>query len=143
MPNPPPVFHPVTMIPTVLKITDDSVVEAKEQLARIKIVKERPHILDDDLVERSLKLYKEQNDDSAYFLQQCSFWRKEKLSELQLAQVQEIENCTHLLTDINNQLIAIFEYCKNYTIDKILAKDDLELALDFLAGKTPLFKGKL
>jgi hypothetical protein len=47
-----------------------------------------------------------------------------------------------LLIDINNQLIEIFKYCKDFTINKILAKDDLELALDFLTGKTPFLKDK-
>ena len=45
--------------------------------------------------------------------------------------------------DINNQLIAIFERCKDFTINKILAKDDLELAFDFLTGKTHFVKGPL
>lgn len=142
MSKPQPTFQPLTMIPTVLKITDDMLVGAKEQLANMKIAKEKPHILDDNIIERSLKLYKEQNDDSALFLQQCSIWEQEQLTELQLTQVQEIENCTHLLIDINNQLIAIFEHCKDFTINKILAKDDLELAFDFLTGKTPFLKDK-
>jgi hypothetical protein len=73
---------------------------------------------------------------------QCSIWEQEQLTELQLTQVQEIENCTHSLIDINNQLIAIFEHCKDFTINKILAKDDLELAFDFLMGKTPFLKDK-
>lgn len=135
-------FQPLTVIPTVLKITDDMLLAAKEQLANMQMAKEKPHILDDDIVERSLKLYKEQNEDSAFFLQQCSIWKQEKLTELQLTQVQEIESLTNLLIDINNQLIAIFEHCKDFTINKILAKDDLELAFDLLTGKTPFVKDK-
>lgn len=142
MSKPQPTFHPLTMIPTLLKITDDMLVAAKEQLANMKIAKEKPHILDDDIVERSLKLHKEQNDDSALFLQQCSIWKQEELTELQLTQVQAIENFTNLLIDINNQLIAIFEHCKDCTINKILAKDDLELAFDFLMEGAPFLKDK-
>jgi len=135
-------FQPITMIPIVLRITDNMLIEAKEQLTNMKKVKEKPHILDDDIVARSLKLYQGQNDDSVHFLEQCNIWKQEQLSELQLTQVQKIENYTHLLIDINNQLIAIFKYCKDFTINKILAKDDLELAFDFLTGKTDFLKDK-
>lgn len=130
-----PTFQPITMIPTLLKISNEMLLTSKAQLTNMKIAKDKPHILDDDIIDRSLNLYKHQNDDSAIFLQQCSIWKKEQLTELQLAQVQEIENCTHLLIDVNDQLIDICEHCKEYTINKILEKDDLELAFDFLTGK--------
>jgi hypothetical protein len=67
MSKPQPTFQPLTMIPTVLQITDDMWVEAKKQLTTMKVAKEKPHILDDAIIERSLKLYKEQNEDSAFF----------------------------------------------------------------------------
>ena len=41
MSKPQPTFQPLTMIPTVLKITDDMLVGAKEQLANMKIAKEK------------------------------------------------------------------------------------------------------
>ena len=41
-----------------------------------------------------------------------------------------------------NLIIQIqnLEKCKNHTIDKILEKDDLELALEFLTGELQLPK---
>lgn len=44
------------------------------------------------------------------------------------------------LIKINNQILDIVDKCKNSTIDKVLAKDDLELALDALSGKITLPK---
>jgi hypothetical protein len=133
-------FHHVTLIPTMLEITSGMLEAFKEQLCNMKIAKEKPQVLDDDIVNRFLELCKKQNEDAVFFLQQCNIWKQEELTELQLKQVQEIENNTHLLTDINNQLLAILDYCKDFTIDKILEKDDMELALDVLRGKIPFPK---
>jgi hypothetical protein len=40
------------------------------------------------------------------------------------------------LIDINNQILFIVRACKDFTIDKILEKSDMELALDMLTGKS-------
>lgn len=131
------IFHPITKAVAILEIARGMLDSSKEQLETMEQVKDRPHVLDDAIINRSLKLYPEQNEDADIFLQQCAIWRKDKLDEVQLYQVQEIENCTRLLKDINNQILSIVDYCKDFTIDKILEKDDLELALDTLTGRIP------
>ena len=140
MPNRNPTFQPPHMIPTVLEITIGTLDAAIEQLGNMEKAKERPWVLDDDIIARSLKLYKEQNEDSEFFLKQCIMWKKGYLTELQLKQVLEIESSTHSLKDINDRLVSIFEYCKSRTIDKIMEKDDMELALEVLTGKMPFPK---
>jgi len=69
------------------------------------------------------------------FLQQCAIWRKQELNEVQSYQIQEIEKCTKSLIDTNNQILFIINAYKDSTIDKILEKSDIELALDMLTGK--------
>ena len=54
---------------------------SKEQLETMKKAKDRPNILDDKIINRSIKLYTKQNEDSDVFLQQCKIWRKDKLTE--------------------------------------------------------------
>ena len=51
-----------------------------------------------------------------------------------------IEENINSLLKINNQILAIVDACKDSTINKILAKDDLELAIDALSGKITLPK---
>ncbi len=52
-----------------------------------------------------------------------------------LTQVEQIEYFSQELDNTNAELVRILEKCKNHTIDKILEKDDSELALKFLTGK--------
>lgn len=140
MTNKQPIFQSLSKIRNILEITHIMLEESKEQLGRMREVKEKPHILDNDIVSRSLKLYKEQNEDAKFFIKQCNIWKQEKLTELQAIRVKEIECNANLLTEINNKLLSIFNYCKDQTINKIMEKDDMELALDFLTGKITLPK---
>lgn len=135
-----PNFHPITKALTILEITRGMLDSSRQQLENMQDAKDKPHVLDDELINRSIKLYTEQNEDSDIFLQQCAIWRKDNLTEVQLYQVQEIEKTTYELTKVNNEILAIVNTCKDYTIDKILEKDDVELAFDVLTGKIPFPK---
>lgn len=140
MKNKQPIFQPISMIRQILEITQGMLEESKNQLELTKEAKEKPHVLDDDMVDRALKLYKEQNESAKIFINQCKIWKQEKLTELQAVQVQEIEYSTNLLIETNNELLSIFNYCKDRTINKVIEKDDMALALDFLTGKITLPK---
>ena len=129
-------FQPITKALVILEITRGMLDSSRDQLETMQQVKDRPHILDDAIIDRSLKLYTAQNVDSDMFLQQCAIWRKQELNEVQSYQIQEIEKCTKSLIDTNNQILFIINACKDSTIDKILEKSDMELALDMLTGKS-------
>jgi len=133
---------PIREALTILELTRNILDDSKEQLKNMKEIKDKPYLLDDVLINRSIKLYTKQNEDSDIFLEQCRRWRKEQLTEVQLYQVQEIENIIHEFTNINNEILTIINTCKDYTIDKILKKDDMELVFDFLTEKASLFKEK-
>jgi len=132
------ISQPLSMISTILEIASSSLAASKEQLGYMEMAKEKPHMLDDAIISRSLKLYKEQNENSTHYLRQCKIWKQEQLNKLQLMQVEEVEDCTNKLIEVTNKLLAIFSYCQDHTINKILGKDDMEFALDFLSGKIKL-----
>jgi hypothetical protein len=44
------------------------------------------------------------------------------------------------MLEINKEILEILDYCKDYTIDKIMQKDEMELALEVLTGKIPFPK---
>ena len=140
MQNKQPNFHPISKALTILELNRGMLDSSRQQLENMQDAKDKPHVLDDKIINRSIKLYTEQNKDSDIFLQQCAIWRKGSLTEVQLYQVQEIEKTTNELTKINNDILSIINSCKDYTIDKILEKDDVELAFDVLTGKIPFPK---
>jgi len=133
-------YQPITKALSILELTKDMLDASREQLETMQQVKDKPYLLGDALINRSLKSYTAQNEEIDVFLQQCAIWRKEKLNEVNLYQVQEIESCICLLKDVNDQIISIANYCKDFTMDEILEKDNLELALDILLRKIPFHR---
>ena len=83
MQNQQPTFHPISKAFSFLEITDGMLKSSQEQLVNMENIKDKPHILNDELINRSVKLYKSQNEDLDIFLQQCSLWRKKELTEVQ------------------------------------------------------------
>ena len=135
-------LQPISMALYILELTRGDLDSSKEQLENMQEIKHKAYILDDEMINRSIRLYAAQNEDNALILQQCAIWKKEELTEVQLYQVEEIEKLTHELNKVNKKIFEIVNYCKDKTINNILEKDDLELALEFLTGEITLPKGK-
>jgi len=135
-----PTFHHISKALSILEITHGMLESSKDQLVNMENIKDKPYVLNDELINRSIKLYTSQNEDLDIFLQQCVIWKNKELNELQQYQVTTIEENINSLLKINNQILAIVDACKDSTINKILAKDDLELAIDALSGKITLPK---
>lgn len=133
-------FHPFSMLPTILMISEGQLESSKEQLINMEAVKDKPHVLDDEIINRSLKLYNEQNEDVNAFLEQCRRWKEQSPNSRQLAQIQQVEDCNKKLLEINTQILSIIDRCKDHTINKILEKSDLELGCDLLGIVVDLTK---
>lgn len=53
-------FHPLSMLPTLLTVSEGQLDSSREQLISMKAVEDKPHVLDDKIINRSLKLYNDQ-----------------------------------------------------------------------------------
>ena len=135
--------QPISMIPMIYDLSENMLESSQENLESFEEVQDNPHILDDDIVERSIKLYTEQNEDIAYFIGQCKQWQKETLTPKQKQKVMKCESNYKELRKINKRILFLMDHYKDRTIEKILEKDDIEMALDFLMGNiSPLSEGK-
>lgn len=130
-------FQNTYMIPRLLEVTSETLEGSKEQLINLSAAKEKPYVLDDEIISRSENLYKAQVEDAEFYLAQVKYWKGCKLTEEEWRRIHEIEDKTNELIKANKEILDILQYCKKYTIDKILAKDDMELAIDVLSGKIP------
>jgi hypothetical protein len=133
--KPTPNWYSPTMISVYVDLSRGMLESAKDQIRNLEQVKNKPHILDDETVARVVKLNTEQNENNWILIEQCRRWRKEKLDKQQLEGVQEIESNAQELKKINEQILNLANGFKDRTINKILGKSDLNLAIDFLTGK--------
>jgi len=123
------------MVPTYLFLAKGQLEEAMNILPMLEQVKHKPHVLCDDDVQRILKLHNEQLDTNWIFIEQCKKWRSQSSDNNQLKLMTEIEEQAQNYEPIAKQILALAKFIENDTIDRILEKDDGELALEVLMGK--------
>lgn len=125
-------WQPLSMIPVIAEMVDDMLKSAEIQLTQLKQAEDNPYKLDDDIIEQILESYREQRELISVCLQQCQHWEKNKLNNKQKAWVSEIKELAEKLSITNHKIIKIAETLSGKTINTILGKSDLEIALDFV-----------
>ncbi len=129
-------FYGLEVLPMLLKSSKEQLQEALTQLANFESCKLKPHILDDATLDRTIKAYISQQEACPCFINQCTKWRKEEqLTAQQKTSIDELEKSIQELIQVSQQIIFLAKEFKPHSIDSILAKSDMAVALDFLAQK--------
>lgn len=135
---PTPRFHPITVLPTITAALDEMVDDAEIQFKNLDDARDKPYVLDDATVERVIRCYSEQRTYVPLYKEQLARWAKLDLTGEQRCEVtrlqSQIEDLDHILSDI----LTLAQEFKDNTIEKLMAKDDAEVALDVLTGKLNL-----
>jgi len=130
-----PNFHPITMLPMINSIITEMFENTEEQYQTLLIVKDKPYSMNNQIVSRIFKLYKEQLENLEPFEAQLKLWRKLPLSQEQEeiinADDKEITQIRKMSLEIL-EILEIAEDIKDFTIERLLEKDDAEIGLEWL-----------
>jgi hypothetical protein len=135
MPQPTPNWQPLSMLPMLAEMVSGMLGEVERQFQSLRAAQEQPHVLDDYTVGRLLKAYREQQDFLWVYEAQLERWQKESLSA---AQRQQSEQMAAQLTQLKlgiEEILAVADELSGKTIESVLGKSDIEVALDVLSGK--------
>lgn len=122
------------MIPAYITLSEKQLPRSKEQLRLLKACENKPHVLDDYTVDRIIQVYTGQNETLWIPVEQCRKWREQSPNEEQLSDIIQVENSFKNLRSVNDQILALAYCLKKNTIDSVLRKSDIEIALDFLGN---------
>ena len=129
---PTPNWQPISMLPTIAGIIDGELVDAEEHYATLLQVREKPHVLDDATVERSIKVHTEQLEFTLVFREQLDRWCRTDLTTHEREENDRLSVQLELLRKVLIDILALADELKDGTSDKILAKSDLELGIEVL-----------
>ena len=125
-------WYGINMLPIYVEMSEGQLESSIGQLSNLKQAQSKPHVLDDGIIARIIKLHSEQNSDNWVFFEQCKRWRNENPSDEELGLIARVEKSASQLEVINNQILALAHSFKDKTIDSILAKGDYELGVEYL-----------
>ncbi len=133
-----PRWNPISRLPLIATAIDGMLDLAAEHYDTLLQARERPHVLDDYTVNRVVEVFTTQANDLWLYEEQLARWQK---MELTPTQRQEVERLNEQMTKLREKIAAILalaEELKGGTIDSVLQKSDIELALELLSGKRKL-----
>jgi hypothetical protein len=130
-----PQWHPISALPMIAQALDGMLESAADVVQSLEQARPRPHVLDDYTIGRVREAHGTQLNDLWWYTEQLARWQRARPTP---TQQQELERLTHQLTALRRVLtasLALAEELQAGTIEKVLAKDDVELAMEFLLGK--------
>ncbi len=104
----------------------------REQYETLLEAKPKPHVLDDSTVNRVIAAFTTQRNDFGLFDQQLQRWAALSLSDQQRREVERLVEQMRLLRENNEQVLTLARELSKGTIDKVMAKSDMELGLEML-----------
>ena len=124
--------HPISKLPLFTSMINDTLENTEEQYQTFLEAKDKPHVLDDAIVNRAERLYKAQRQDVKLFERQLTWWQEEELTDSQRQQVDDLLTKLPQIKERSEAILVLLAEIKKGTINRIMEKDDLELGLEFL-----------
>ena len=129
-----PQWQPLSALPKVSRDVEEHFTNSREQYEQLLRARDQPHILDDAIVARVMRLVTGELEFLPVYREQLARWYQ---SQPTPGQFIELDRVTHQLDrwrELLEQQLALAQELNVGTIDKVLAKSDHELAAALLAG---------
>ena len=133
-----PNWQPIGFLPQIAEMIDGMLESAQSVLDSLERARTRPHTMDDYTLGRVREVHGTQLNDLWLYEEQLSRWTKESPAERQRTEIERLTDQLTTLRQVFTLCLALADEMKDGTIDQILAKDDVELAIEFLMGKRKL-----
>jgi hypothetical protein len=130
-----PNWQPITFLPKLSEMIDGMLESAEDVYQSLQQGQDRPHVLDNYTVGRVRDVYTTQRNDLWLYEEQLSHWQDVTPMP---AEGEEIKRLQHQLDRLRNVLtscLALTDELQEGTIENVLGKSDIEIALDVLSGK--------
>lgn len=131
-----PIWRDVSELPLIRGVVDEGITNTEDQLRVFGEVAPKPYVLDDATITRARKAFTTQAGDLWLFEEQARRWLQEALTETQRADVDGLAGANRRLRELTGQALDLIEELAAGTIEKTLAKSDLQLGLEALTGQS-------
>jgi hypothetical protein len=130
-------WQPIGEIPLIAGMIDGALDDTRVHLATLTEARARPHLLDDDSIDRSERVHGEQLEFVDIYDEQIRRWRTQDPSAAQVRELDRLEQQNGFLRRVTLDVLALNKDLREGSIDRILEAGDLELGLNVLLGNLP------
>jgi len=130
--RPTPQWQPINQLPAIAYAINGMLESAEEQYPLLEQARPRPSMLDDATVLRAVEVYTAQRDDLWLFEEQLRRWRAGALTGAQRREIERLTAQLERLRTVIDKILLLIDELKGGTIEKMMAKSDLEVGLEML-----------
>ena len=130
-----PIFRDITWLPQIREALDGMEQDTADQIRNFEEGLRKPHVLDDHLMNRAIRLMKERMEFYFLYAEQLSQWSSLDLDPDQRREVERLIEVNQRVRAGSERAIELCERIKEGTIDRIMEKDDFELGVEAFLGK--------
>lgn len=134
---PPQDFKPLSFLSIVSAISESQLADLRPLLADLQAARDKPHVFDDETIDRVIRVHTESLQWLPYTLRQLDRWEKQRPSAAQQQTIQRIRAEVGETEPMLLEILSLAREIGTGTINKILNTDDFELGLAALAGRRP------
>lgn len=133
-----PQWQPIRVMHECIPMIDGMLEEVQSQHNNMLEAQKKPHTMDDATIQRVIDVYSEQHEFLWVYREQFSRWKQESPTQQQLKDINRLEQQVDKIDQVLTGILKIADEIKDKTIDSILGKSDMELAMDVLTGNLKL-----
>ena len=115
-------------------LSDEGLREAREHYATLLEARPRPHVLDDATIARTKRVNGEGLEWCDVYDRQLARWQRRRLTGAQRDEVARLQGVQRELRAVLTLILELADELGRGTIERQLAKGDLELGLEFVLG---------
>ncbi|MEX5522491.1 hypothetical protein [Bacillus cereus] len=128
-----PNWQPIQNLPIIANLIDGQFIDAKEQYINLLEARNKPHVLDDATIQRTIRVYTEQLEFVWIFEEQLSKWiKEERLTPIEQSEIERLQGQVQQLHHNLTNILALTEKLKEGTYEKVMKKSDLQLGIESL-----------
>ena len=130
-------WQPISQIPLITTMIDGALSDTKKHLQTLTAAQAQPHVLDDATVDRSVRVHTEQLVFVDIYDRQLQRWQAARPSAAQKRELDRLEMQNRHLREVTINVLDTAQEIRKGTINRVMAKGDLELGLAALFGQRP------
>ncbi len=132
-----PQWQPIEQLALIASHIDGMVESATEQYETLQLVRPKPFVLDNYTVGRVIDVFTTQQGDLWLFDEQLRRWEAGNLTITQRREVECLAGQMLQLHEVIAAILRLADKLKERTIEKVLAKSDVELGIEALLTGWP------
>ncbi len=132
-----PNWQPISMLATIASLIDGGLADAREHYARLLRARPKPFVFDDATIAETKRVNGEGLEWCDVYDRQLERWRSERLTGAQQGEVVRLQGVSGELRVELARILELADELGRGTIERQLAKSDLELRLERFLRSDP------